>query len=235
MDKASLNRMQKIMGIAFSCIGAVMFVVAVVVYATFSQMKARSVLIEGEVTDFSDRESYTVVEYDWKDQHYERKLAFFSSSYNVGDKINLYIDPLRPRRVEGEMKYWILMLTFGVLGVVFLGVGIAFLLSIFLLKNKQEKLLQKGKKILAEIEEITYNRAMRINRHHPYVIVCAWKNPENGVTYHFRGPNMWDDPTFILEKKGIKKLPVYFDERNIKNYIVSLDVIIAEDGKNVFL
>ena len=123
-------------------------------------------------------------------------------------------------------------LALGIWGAVFFLIGIAFYIYMGFRKRYVRRLMANGEKVLAQIEDIQPNYSATYGRQHPFVVQCAWKNPDDGITYHFRSMLLWINPQKIFEDKKITALPVYIDRQNFRKYYVSLQVL--EEG-NVFL
>lgn len=121
---------------------------------------------------------------------------------------------------------------FTVDGLMFSAIGISFLVCTSYQKRLKKRLIENGKKIIADVEDVVCNHFMTYNRHHPYIIHCAWRNPDDGITYHFRSEPIMFNPGKILQDKKIVSLPVYIDQNNIKKYYVGIDAV---EENNVFL
>lgn len=123
-------------------------------------------------------------------------------------------------------------LTLMIIGLVFFIIGIAFLIYCRGKKRLAAKLLATGTRVIADIEDIAVNPMMRLNNRSPYVIYCSWRNPKDGVTYHFKSHDLWFNPAKTIEEKGIKTVQVFMSPNNKKKYYVSLAGI---EENHVFL
>ena len=234
MNQTAIAQIKRILMAVFLSIGAALLIAAGVVFYQLSQVKNIFVPITAEVLDFSNS-SDTKVKYKWENESYENYINFFDSFYREGEEIEVYINPENPDEVEVTMGYWIGIAVPGGIGLSFFLVALLILFIPKHIKNKQEKLRQKGRKIYAQIDDVLINYTYNMNGHHPYQVICKWKNPEDGITYYFRSPNLWENPSLQMEEKNITVLPVYFNEKHIKTYFVDTDSLINQSEKNVYL
>ncbi len=235
MDKFNVRRLRILLTTIFAVMALALFIVAGIIYYQLTQMKTIFQPAEARIMYTTARSEYPMVEYEWKEETYYSILDFQSSRFYEGEVIQVFVNPKKPTQVEVETGYWVGIGITGGMGVVLMIMGLGVLIFMRSRKNRQEKLLLTGKRIEAEIEEVFYNTMMSAGSRHPYIIFCSWKNPADGVCYHFRSANLWEDPAPILEKYQIKTLPVYLDERHIRHYFIALDCITEKCGENIYL
>lgn len=235
MDKATIKRLCGLLTTVFGMVAVVLFMVTGIVYYQLSQMKATFQTTDAVIVSLADNHNHTVVSYNWNGKEYQADLDFYTSSYYEGKEIPVYVNPRHPKQVEVEAGYWVGIGVTGGIGLIFLLIAAGVLLSVRMGRNRQEKLLASGTKVEAEIEDVVFNISMSMGGRHPYLILCSWRNPENGVNYHFRSANLWENPKPVIEKLRLKTLPVYFDRKRMKRYFISLDAITESCGENVYL
>lgn len=118
----------------------------------------------------------------------------------------------------------IFLYTFGGIGIIFLFIGILFLILMLKKKNDVQKLLDNGQYIIAEICEITPNYTVRVNGKHPYVIQCKYEAID-GTVHIFKSRNLFFNPESMLRSTSVK---VYTDRVNYKKYYVDIDEVLPK-------
>lgn len=121
-------------------------------------------------------------------------------------------------------------LIFSGVGVLFLCLGIIFLLYISSHNRKRARLLAEGTCIYADITEVAMDTRFEFNGRHPLVIWCQALNPEDGRVYIFRSEGIWYDPRPYLDDAGAEVLPVYVDPNNYRHYTVDTSGVLPELG-----
>ena len=110
----------------FLIVGLILLIVAVVIYASSSVSQKNRIETDAEITDF-DRDGYPYILYQVDDQVYETHLNYKSSAMRSGDEIRIRYDPENPRSAESVTGSWLGIGITGGLGVLFAGLGTAFL------------------------------------------------------------------------------------------------------------
>lgn len=189
------------------------------------------------VDTWNGNNSYTVIEYEWENEKYTRKLSVYSSSYYVGKEIDVYINPEKPGNPEMLLGYNIAIMVLAILGGSFLIVSLCIGIFFGRKNKKLDKLKITGRRIFAKIESVDLNWNVTIMNRHPFVITCSWHNTADGKVYHFRSQNLWDDPSVAIEQMKIENLPVYIDEKNVRRYAVDVEQLLAGSfsGEHVYL
>lgn len=231
------NIVQKIIGLVFSIIGLSILAGGFVLYGAqarqldqYTEIKAQIVYIE-EYRDFDGDISHNVrVRYEFEGEEYTGVLTYYASSMREGDIVNVYIDPDNPHNYYSPEGAWMILVVFSILGGTFFLIGAGFLIFLISRRLRKKKLLRDGDRVYAQIDNVFTNRNVQTNGRHPVRIDCSWRDPADGVTYHFRSDNLWKDPTPILERQNITQLPVYLNPDKKKEYVVSLEPL--EDAEN---
>ncbi len=112
--------------------------------------------------------------------------------------------------------------TFSGMGAVFLVVGAVCYSLEIRKKRRDQRLLNSGQYILAEISEITMNYAVRINRRYPYIVKCRYQD-RNGCIHTFRSRNLNFDPAPLLRDSMVR---IYVEGDNFKHYYMDIDSIL---------
>lgn len=105
------------------------------------------------------------------------------------------------------------------IGSTFILVGGIPIVRAFIGDNKKKKLLQKGKVLLATVENVDWNTSYSVNGRNPYVIYCYYKDEYKDIIYRFKSENLWTDP-FNTFPPG-SEIEVYVDENDYSNYYVN--------------
>lgn len=111
---------------------------------------------------------------------------------------------------------------FGGLGVVLLAAGVLCLILEVRTRRRNNRLLNSGQYVLAEISEITMNYSIRINSRHPYIVKCRYQDM-NGVVHVFKSRNLNFDPAPILRDQMVR---VYVDGDDFRHYYMDIDSIL---------
>lgn len=115
-------------------------------------------------------------------------------------------------------------LTFGSIGLVFFVLGVIFL-SVEMKKAVwNNRLLQTGNYIIAEVAEVRTNYAMQINGRHPFIVMCQYQDMSGNV-HIFKSRNLLFDPSSLLKDQRVK---VYVDGEEFKHYYVDIDEILPK-------
>lgn len=113
----------------------------------------------------------------------------------------------------------VIALPFALQSVVFGCIGACFLVYDHRKKRKRERLLSNGYYEIATIVGIEQNPYVRVNRHHPYHVICHIERDGMLNEYHSEG---------FYRHPGVNigdPVPVYLDRQNEKNYYVDVESI----------
>ena len=87
-----------------------------------------------------------------------------------------------------------------IIGAVFAVIGVAFLIQMLVFlklvrraQSKSQQLMLEGRKVEAKILEIKENRLIRINRKHPYVVICEAEGHIFESEYFYNDVHRFDD------------------------------------------
>ena len=116
--------------------------------------------------------------------------------------------------------------TFGGLGVVFLVLGLCFLVVPRRRQKTIARLLEQGTPVSARIEEVEVDRRFSMNYRHPFRIRCAWQDTASGRTHTFYSESVWYDPSPYLA--GRQTLTVYLDPNDPRRYVVDTAGVLPQ-------
>lgn len=220
------NFKEKLVFLIFALVGAGLIVGGAFFISSNNKFKETAVQTQAEIIDIdrhydSDGEtSYTVyVEFEVDGKKYEGPLGYYSSGMYVGDKTDIYYNPLNPNDFRST--------TTGVAGILLIGMGIVFffigggnIISSISKSNINKKLLVNGRRIYAEFDRVELNRNYAVNGRNPYIIIC--QGTENDYN-EFVSANIWKNPERYIEDMGITHFEVYVDYDNPKKYYMPLN------------
>ena len=103
--------------------------------------------------------------------------------------------------------------------LIFGGVGIGFLVYDQRKRIRRERLVANGYYEIATIVGIEQNPYVRVNRHHPYHVVCHIKR--DGAIHEYRSEGFFHHPAVNVGDP----VPVYLDRQNDQNYYVDVESI----------
>jgi hypothetical protein len=120
----------------------------------------------------------------------------------------------------------IFFLCFGLIGSIYIIIGIILIIIINKSKNKNKKLKNNGTEIIAEYKEVVINDKYYLSKEKPYNIICTWTNPKDNIEYTFKSENIWTDPTCKIIARNISYFKVYVNPKNLNLYYVDIDNIL---------
>lgn len=215
----------RLLALVFGIIGLVFFILGGTLFledARFRQNAVETmatVVSGGQYTDGGSNGTY--VEYMADGRLIQSRMSESSSDYSVGSTIKVYYSKDDPTIVRGDVNR--------VIGIVFGGVGAAFLVVAAILliagasrANANKRLLEDGYKVYAPITGIERNTAVRINSRNPYNIICQWTDGATGRQHVFKSGYLLDDPAYYLGSRSISDMPVYIDRNNPGRYHMDL-------------
>lgn len=175
-------------------------------------------------TDHDVFVTYTVEGVEYK--HIE--IGEYSSGMSVGDTLTLHYDPSNPKDVRykevGESGPKVAI----ALGVVFalVGISISFIGSGFSMKKK---LIKTGVRCISDELYIDQNTSVRVNGRCPYVIYCRLQDP-TGEYRECKSKNIYEN----LDRYDIRRVDVYFDQKNPKKYYVDVEGAMNNSDKRYY-
>ena len=121
--------------------------------------------------------------------------------------------------ISGISIETIIALPFGIQSLVFGTIGITFLVYDHRKRANRERLLANGYYEMATIAAIEQNPYVRVNRNHPYHVICRIER--DGVIHEYRSEGFYHLPAVNIGDP----VPVYLDRQNEKNYHVDVESI----------
>lgn len=115
--------------------------------------------------------------------------------------------------------FLLIALPFMVQCPIFGGIGAGFLIFVRRKTERRERLISNGYYETATIVAIEQNPYVRVNRHHPYHVVCHINR--SGTLHEYRSEGMYHHPGVSIGDS----VPVYLDRQNDKYYYVDVESI----------
>ena len=227
------NKTENLIWFIFIVLGLVFIGLGIVIgFFVFNyDHKIETTGIITEITTHRDQSGdtdYTVyVSYQVDQKEYESPLNSYSSSFYEGQEITIYYDESNPSKI-GVKSLDLLFLLFPGFGLIFFTIGGVGILVKKRKIAKEKYLKSHGEKVVARYVETVINKMYRVNGSHPYNIICSWDNPVDHKKYIFKSQNLWLDPVELIREKNIDTFPVYIDRKNIKKYVVDVDILIDD-------
>ncbi len=229
----TITRPFRILRSAFFAIGIIMQIGAIVSYQNTNSFIAKSTKAEGMIIDLVRADSRTykpVVRFNAQDGElveFTSSVGTSPPSYSIGEKVEVRYLSNEPKNaiINDFLTLWLAPLIFSGLGIIFILIGSGFAVSLFFIqqrKRKDEYLKQHGTPIASELQDIQINRNLRINGIHPFRVFTQWQDPNSSEVLIFRSNNIWFDPSDYLQDK---KITVFIDQNNPKNYYVDLSFL----------
>lgn len=162
------------------------------------------------------------VQYSIDGKTYENRLYEYSSSWDIGDTIEVYCNPANHNDVESASVG-------NTLGIVFTAVGLGILIIPIVLivrtvkKNRNRKMLiENGQRVYATVIDIVVDYSIRVNNRNPLKLLLEYVD-YNGVQHRFNTHNIWErmDLSYLV---GMQ-IPMYLDRNDINNYYIDTSVI----------
>jgi hypothetical protein len=223
-------------GYVFALLGVVMLVLGVVFYDKKQSFVANSVITNGKVVDVEQRRStdsdgyasysyYPVCEFITADG---RTILFTSgigsnpSSYDVNEEVEIRYDPDNPQKasINSFFNIWMAPFILGLLGLIFLLVGISMILTRYKNRRKRERLMLEGTKITSKFSEVLKNTSITVNSKHPYQIITHYEM--NNELFVFKSENIWYNPAMYIDREEID---VWVNPMNMKKYYMDVSFL----------
>ena len=174
--------------------------------------------------DNSHTEMHDVyVKYTVNGQEYEQLLGYYEASMYAGKEIEIFYNPENPAEIKGDDGAVSIVLP--LLGLVFLGIGLAFVISDKKKKKQMEMLMSKGNTAEGLITAVTVDYNTTINNRHPLKAEVTVTDPVTGEQFIYSSESVMDD---IRHLEG-RRVTVYYDPDDRSNYYIDLDTAMNDE------
>lgn len=232
MRKTKEAKIDKILGLCFGAVGLGMVAVGIIMAMITINFINRAEEVRGIVTETGNG---TQVLYSYEGVEYEEWVSVTGSAIHVGDGIKIYVDRENPHNIKISDYIFLVTYILGGIGLLFLLIGVGFLLALYCRTNKKKALMTKGKKLYAEITGGSVNYTYSVNGRHPFRMECRYTDPFNGAVYLYSSGNTWIDPNLYIGRQ----VAVYVDNADFSKYYVDIESLSAlgadgVDASNVY-
>lgn len=213
-------KVEKILGTVFGVIGLVMLAIGIVITIVQLNFMNDAKQVRATITDTRGVEgSGTQLAYTYDGEEYEEWISFYSSTFEEGDTIMVYVDKENPREVAPASFLFLPVYIVGGIGGVFLVTGFIFLMIINSQNRKKKRLMVEGRKLYAEVTGGNVNYNYRVNGRSPFKLECQYTDSYTGAVYLFSSGNTWLDPNLYIGRQ----VAVYVDKADFSKYYVDVD------------
>lgn len=216
---------EKIFAICFGGVGALIFVLGIILAINALKFINGAEEVRGLVTYAGNG---TDVTYTYNGEEYESHSSVYSSEIREGDRIKIYVDKENPKRIEIGDVIFLPTIILCIVGLPFLLVGVFFVIATFRKGNKKKKLVANGKKLYAEVTGGSMNFRYNVNGHHPFKLECQYTDPYTGAVYLYSSGNIWLDPNLYIGRQ----VAVYVDPSDFSKYYVDVDSLNEANALN---
>lgn len=219
----------RLIGFIFGGIGLLQIVIALVfgistALAISSSTTANGVVIDGGDTS-SGRKVTALIEFtaaSGQTVRFRSAIASNPPEFQTGQQVKVYYKPSDPAgtaMVDSLVSLWFWSGLFGILGLVFLVIGLVSL-AIWVRGVRLKKwLMQYGQRITAEVTVVKKNTHVHNLGKSPYYVVARSRETTNSVTPVFRSRNIWNLPATVTPGANIS---VLVDPNNYRRYYVEI-------------
>ena len=204
----------------FTTMGAIIVIIGLIVFFSVCNYKNKVDTV-GIIINTGNG---TTVSYSVEGEEHESSFSGYSSSFHVGDEIEIYYDKDDVNKI-GSKSLDLLCLILPGIGSIFLLIGVIGLGVLSHKKKKEKNLRENGELVYATYSETILNVNVRVNGRYPYNIIVEWNNPEDGKKYLLKSKNIYFNPEMLIEERNIKTFPVYINPNNKKQYFVDVDIL----------
>jgi len=220
----------------FAAVGATLLLVGAWRWSAEAQFAGRAQRAEGTVLSLEYRRNndgggayYPVIQYLTASGDtivYRGNAGCSPACHDVGEAVDVLYDPANPASARSATFFGqhIGSFVFGVLGLVFGGIGFTWLYIVRRNAARDEELRRTGRRIEVKVTEVERNTSVRVNNRHPWRVVCQWQDPGTQEVHVFRSANIWYDPTeYVKESVG-----VFVDRNDPRRYLVDIEFLPKE-------
>lgn len=214
----------------FLALGVALLIIAGVITYKVKSFIDSAVETNGNVVDLLPARSNKsttyapVVIYDDQygvDHRYISNVSSSPPAYDIGEIVVIYYNPKNPDdAMIGGWQGYLGAIICGGIGLIFTLLGSIFLLARKFSNARNTHLKQTGLLVAAKFISVDMNRHVTVNRRHPFIIRCEWKDTLTGETYAFKSGFIWTDPGPVIDTN--RKIDVYIDRNNPRKYYVDL-------------
>ena len=177
----------------FGGIGLVFLGVAVYFVADASRFGADAVRTQGTVISDSGQPLVAFIA-EGREIRISGSVSTTPPRFHAGDKVTILYSPDDPEaaRIDSFSERWLGALIFGVLGVIFSGVGGGFAYFAWHGRARRERALRFGRPVQARITDVALNTLVHVNGRSPWVNTAHYNDRGRDLT--FKSQYLWENP-----------------------------------------
>lgn len=228
-------KVQKIIGLIFGILGAVLLGVALFFFNETTQFMNKAHHAEGVVIEFSDFGNYAgpgkpVIRFETEEGliiRFTSPVQSNPSPYKIEDSVEVLYLPEYPQdaRINGIAEIWLFPIIFGSIGGPFFITGAVLILIFIMGRRKQKWLMENGSPMEAEIKDIQQVKAITMNSRHPYQILAEMVEPVTGERILCKSGLLWENPEPYLKEQNISRITVLVDPDNYKKNMIDTNFL----------
>lgn len=155
-------------------------------------------IVSKKTTNGYSHEVYLTYTYDGVTYENKRYNTYSSSMY-IGKEIEILCDSEHPDRIQSKLGLKLPTIVMFVIGGTFTLVSIILVIVMIKLlrgpKDIKEKLLKKGLRLKAVIEEIRTETESYVTGGTAYRIICTYTDTNENIIYRFKSDLLLEDPS----------------------------------------
>lgn len=208
-----------IIGVVCAVIGTAEFVKTKEFVSDAALVKAKVSTIESDIDDEGDTDYTAFVTYTYEETEYKRvRLKEYNSSLYEGKTIELYLDKTNPRNVRIKSVIYMFPIVFIGVGIIFLLIGVIILIVRMRGDRKRKKIMETGIRMQAQVKGSMIDTSYTINNKHPYRLECVYYDELSGQPVICTSDIIWESPDMYMDKY----VTVYVDREDRSRYVVDL-------------
>ena len=217
-----------LLGRVFASVGLLLLGVAAALAVSSAGFDRTAERTEGTVVDFrySDGSAYPVVRYvsasDGRDYVFGENSGSWPPAYAVGERVPVAYDPEHPgdAHIDSWINLFLGPVICGGLGLVFGGIGAAFLIWMRRRARQARWLRTHGRERWVPVDHIAPDFSVRVNGRSPLVVAASWHDEHTGRVHTARSDHLWHHPGWEQLDRGVR---VLFDPADPDRNLVDLE------------
>ena len=189
------------------------------------EVNAKIVEVEAATIGYKAHVTYKVEDTTYDQYHVDLGLQ---TNLTVGDYTKIKYNINNPAKLIKNNHTIILAITGSITLILFV-VFLPGRIKIIKNSSNQKRLKKEGLVIETDIQDIIINnRGKKYKKTYPYRLRSKYLNPTDNKEYIFESEDTFANPNDVITKYQTKKVKVYLDKTNTKNYFVDLGSLVPE-------
>lgn len=147
-----------------------------------------------------------------------------STRIDAGKTVEILYQPDDPTNALSRefTSPWALTAWLVLMGGVFASIGGTIFFLEARTNRRKNHLKRHGVMVKAAFKSLQINRGLTMNGEHPFIIICAWRDPATSKLHAFRSGTIWGDPSPYI-RGG--ELDVYIAPGHPRKYYVDISFL----------